>query len=209
MDATKLRRRVTWMHLAQNCQVVAVEGNVLTLGFTNAGARDSFDNGGSAEIVRQAAIDVVGADWRIETIVDPGAKADVPPPRAATPAAAPDEPSGAEPTPDPQAAAPSGPPAWASDDADSESSAPATPAAAPAPPTSGPSAGPEAIAAARGAIQQTRQAGANERDASGDLAAADADAHPDDPDAENQGLDNAELLRRELGAQVIDEIRHQ
>ena len=124
------------MHLAQNCQVVAVEGNVLTLGFTNAGARDSFDNGGSAEIVRQAAIDVVGADWRIETIVDPGAKADVPPPRAATPPA-PAEPSGPEPAPDPQAAAPSGPPAWASDDADPESpesSAPAPSAAAPAPP---------------------------------------------------------------------------
>ena len=45
----------------------------MTLGFANAGARDSFDNGGSAEIVRQAAIDVVGHDWKVETIVDPGA----------------------------------------------------------------------------------------------------------------------------------------
>ena len=87
VDATKLRRRVTWMHLTQNCQVVAVEGRVLTLGFSNGGARDSFDNGGSAEIVRQAAIDVVGADWRIETIVDPGAKADPHAPRVASPAA--------------------------------------------------------------------------------------------------------------------------
>ena len=61
------------MHLTQNSQVVAVEGNVLTLGFTNVGARDSFVNGGCDEILRQAAIDVAGVDWQVESIVDPGA----------------------------------------------------------------------------------------------------------------------------------------
>src|SRR6478736_3241027 len=76
VDATKSRRRVAWMHLTQNCQVVAVDGKVLTLGFANAGARESFVNGGCDDVVRQAAIDVVGADWKIETIVDPGAKAE-------------------------------------------------------------------------------------------------------------------------------------
>jgi DNA polymerase III subunit gamma/tau len=70
-----------------------------------------------------------------------------------------------------------------------------------------PVADPGSIAAARGAIQQTRQGGAGVA-RSDDLAAADADAHPDDLDAETQGLDGAELLRRELGAQVIDEVRH-
>jgi DNA polymerase III subunit gamma/tau len=45
----------------------------LTVGFANAGARDSFDAGGSAEILRQAAIDVVGMAWRVESIVDPSA----------------------------------------------------------------------------------------------------------------------------------------
>ena len=69
-----MRRRLAWMHLTQNSQVVSVEGNVLTLGFSNAGARDSFLSGGCDEILRQAAIDVVGADWRIETLVDPGAQ---------------------------------------------------------------------------------------------------------------------------------------
>ena len=54
--------------------MVAVDGTTLTLGFSNAGARESFDGGGSAEIVRQAAIDVVGSDWKVETIVDPGAQ---------------------------------------------------------------------------------------------------------------------------------------
>jgi DNA polymerase-3 subunit gamma/tau len=197
VEATKLRRRVTWMHLTQNCQVVSLEGRTLTLGFANAGARDSFDNGGSAEIVRQAAIDVVGADWRIDTIVDPGAKADTSRPAPAQAAAAAPE--------TPRPATPEFPPDWASDDP-----APATPADEAAPPAPGskpPSAGPESIAAARGAIQQTRQGGA-EVSRSDDLAAADADAHPDDLDAENQGIDSAELLRRELGAQVIDEVRH-
>ena len=74
VEATKMRRRLAWMHLTQNSQVVSVEGNVLTLGFSNAGARDSFLSGGCDEILRQAAIDVVGADWRIETLVDPGAQ---------------------------------------------------------------------------------------------------------------------------------------
>ena len=65
---------MAWIHLTQNCQVVGLEGNVLTLGFANAGARDSFISSGCAEVVHQAAIDVVGADWKIETIVDPGAQ---------------------------------------------------------------------------------------------------------------------------------------
>jgi DNA polymerase-3 subunit gamma/tau len=65
---------------------------------------------------------------------------------------------------------------------------------------------PQAVAAARGAIAQTRPAGPPADDARSE---ADADAHPDDPDAETAGLDGAELLERELGAQVIEEIRHQ
>ena len=71
---SRVRRRLTWIHLTQHAQVVAVDGTTLTLGFSNAGARESFDGGGSAEIVRQAAIDVVGSDWKVETIVDPGAQ---------------------------------------------------------------------------------------------------------------------------------------
>ena len=207
VEATKLRRRVTWMHLTQNCQVVAIEGRTLTLGFSNVGARESFDNGGSAEIVRQAAIDVVGADWRVETIVDPGAQADLPapPPAAASPAAPSVAPSGEGAAASaPAATSPEAPPAWLADEVDT----PAPAAAAPVPAeTTTPGAGAETIAAARGAIQQTRQAGV-EKTPSGGLTAADADAHRDDLDAETQGLDSAELLKRELGAQVIDEIQH-
>ena len=109
VEATKQRRRLTWIYLTQQAQVVAVDDSTLTLGFTNAGARDSFDNGGSAEIVRQAAIDVVGHDWRVETIVDPGADPEAPAPPASRPAEPVAEPSG------PQLGKPSSPEPVATD----------------------------------------------------------------------------------------------
>ena len=217
VEATKRRRRVAWMHLTQNCQVVSVEGRILTLGFTNGGARDSFVSGGCDEVLRQAAIDVVGADWRIETIIDPGATADpgtregARAPGVSTllspssqvpqvPRAAPEAPPAAATPEAPQRV--DGPPAWASDDEPEATPEPAAPApAAPA------TAGPESIAAARGAIQQTRAGGA-EVPRSDDLRAADADAHRDDVDADSDELGGAELLQRELGAQMIEEIRH-
>jgi DNA polymerase-3 subunit gamma/tau len=175
VEATKLRRRVAWMHLTQNSQVVAVEGRVLTLGFANTGARDSFVNGGCDEILRQAAIDVAGVDWRVETIVDPGAAGG----QGATPA-----PRQAPPAPEPPA----------DDDRDD----------APPPSTD---ADPGVSSAAREAIRSTRPAGPADDDGPS-KAEADADAHPDDPDADTSGLAGAELLQRELGAQVIEEIRH-
>jgi DNA polymerase-3 subunit gamma/tau len=193
VDATKQRRRVTWIHLTTNAQVVGVDEKTLTLGFANAGARDSFDSGGSSEIVRQAAIDVVGTDWRIETIVDPGATADGPPPPPAepaepAPAAAPDSAPGS---------APDSPPAWASDAPD---------APAPEPEPAPPAPDPDASAAARKAIRQTKQA--DDVAPSTELADADADAHPDDADADTDSLAGAELLARELGAEMIEEIPH-
>ena len=73
VEATRTRRRLAWMLLTQNAQVTGVDGNVVTLGFNNPGARESFVKGGNDEVLRQAAIDVVGADWRIECVVDAGA----------------------------------------------------------------------------------------------------------------------------------------
>jgi DNA polymerase-3 subunit gamma/tau len=37
----------------------------------------------------------------------------------------------------------------------------------------------------------------------------DADWDRDDPDADDSGLDGADLLQRELGATVIEEITHE
>ncbi|MCW2798458.1 MAG: polymerase subunit gamma and tau, partial [Nocardioides sp.] len=209
VEATKLRRRVAWMHLSQNAQVISVEANVLTLGFANSGARDSFVSGGCDEVLRQAAIDVVGADWKIETIVDPSAQAPGPvvtvastrptPGPAATPAAA------ATVSEEPARPEVDSPPAWAAEGdlerADDVEVA-ATQAPDPAPP-----ADPQSIAAARGAIKQTRGSG-EQKPRSDSAAAADADAHPDDPDADPEDLGADALLSRELGAEMIEEIRH-
>ncbi len=175
VEATKMRRRVAWMHLTQNSQVVGVDGTTLTLGFANAGARDSFVNGGCDEILRQAAIDIAGVDWRVETIVDPGAA------------------GGSQGSAAPQAPQPL-PPELPADDA-------VEPTAAPVP---------DASAAAREAIRTTRTSGAGDAaEADDSHLQADADAHPDDPDDDTTGLAGAELLQRELGAEVIEEIRHQ
>ncbi|TYL54889.1 DNA polymerase III subunit gamma and tau [Nocardioides sp. BGMRC 2183] len=80
VDRSKAAKRLTWIHLTQNAQVVGFDGATLTLGFANAGARGSFDSGPHTDIVRQLVIDVVGADIRIETIIDPGADASAGPP---------------------------------------------------------------------------------------------------------------------------------
>ena len=121
LEQTKNRRRLAWMVLSQHAHVVDVDGTRLTVGFANAGARDSFVNGGCDEILRQAAIDVVGMDWRVESIVDPsGAAAQAPVVRQSATATAP------APGQAPAADAPDGPPAWVTGDA-----APAGPAAAP------------------------------------------------------------------------------
>jgi DNA polymerase-3 subunit gamma/tau len=179
VEATKQRRRLTWIYLTQQAQVVAVDDKTLTLGFANAGARDSFDGGGSAEIVRQAAIDVVGHDWRVETIVDPGAQPEAaPPPSAPVPASttAPAQTAGHQ-LGSPPAAEPG-----TSVDPEATSAQPAPAGPAPAGPASA----------------DPKQA-----------ADQDGGARHDDTDAESSGLDGAQLLQETLGAQVIDEIPHQ
>jgi len=199
VEATKLRRRVAWMILTQNCQVVGLEGNVLTVGFSNVGARDSFVAGGCDAVLRQAAIDVVGAEWRIETIIDPGTQVDASRPAAPAPAA-----PAPPPDPAPQQAAPSAPaqqpasdaPAAGADQAPPEARAPRTPDHDP-------------IHLARQAVQPTRAAGAPEPVVTEDVVDRDADARRDDLDADLDELGGAELLQRELGAKLIEEIRHQ
>jgi DNA polymerase-3 subunit gamma/tau len=192
LDRVREMRRYTWILLSQNAQVIGLEGNVLTVGFRNAGARESFVGGGSEEILRQAAIDVIGADWQVDSIVDPSADPGAGTAPRVTKSAT--EESPAEPT---AGNAVTSTPAWV-DDSESGSAAPE------APPKAAAKAAPEAIASARSNIAPTRSGEApgkrpDERD---------ADAHPDDPAADDDGIDGAELLQRELGATVIDEIRH-
>ncbi len=198
LEQVKKMRRFTWILLSQNAQVIGVDATSLTVGFKTAGARDSFVGGGSEEILRQAAIDMVGADWKIEVAVDPsaepGAETD---PRVTRPAVqqrpTPPAPSDAS-SEAASDARPSGPPSWATEEGDT-SPAPAAPVEKSARPA----------AAARSNITATRT-GADPAPRPGpDL---DADAHRDDPAAEDNELDSTQLLERELGATVIEEIQH-
>ncbi|MFF7726376.1 DNA polymerase III subunit gamma and tau [Streptomyces sp. NPDC008001] len=73
LDAVKNRRRFTWIVLSQNAEVVGFDGTTLQVGFANAGARDSFANSGSEEVLRQAIGDVYQGQvqWKIELVVGP------------------------------------------------------------------------------------------------------------------------------------------
>ena len=51
--------------------MLAVDDTAITIGIVNAGARDSFIRSESEEILRNAFIDVIGLDRRIECVVDP------------------------------------------------------------------------------------------------------------------------------------------
>jgi DNA polymerase-3 subunit gamma/tau len=86
LEAVKGMRRFTWTLLSHNAQVAAVGGGRLTLTMVNAGARDSFTGGGSDEILREALIEVLGVDWKVEAIIDPSTTPSGP---SAPPAAAP------------------------------------------------------------------------------------------------------------------------
>ena len=172
-------RRFTWILLSQNAQVIGVDATSLTVGFKTAGARDSFIGGGSEEILRQAAIDMIGADWKIETAVDPSAQPGQETAPRVTQSGRPApsrRPPAAEPPVEPSDQAPP----------DRRAGRRARRTSKPAP------ARPETIAAARSNIApdpQRRRAGAS---ATGPD--PDADAHRDDPAADDNGLDSTELL---------------
>jgi len=70
IENVKKRRRLTWSLLSASAQIVAVDENLITIGIVNAGARDSFVRSESDEILRQAFIEIVGIDRKIEVVVD-------------------------------------------------------------------------------------------------------------------------------------------
>ncbi len=192
LESVKLKRRFTWIMLSQNAQVAAVDEKTMTVALVNSGARDSFARSGSDEILRQAAIDVIGHDWRVEAIVDSSAQPGADPgnePRVVRPAVPPSDPAPAQPEGQAQ-------PTQQESGSGGAQQPPQPPRAA---------VDPQAIASARGAIQATRAPGAVQ--ASGPTV-SDDDVSPDDDDADDGGLAGAQLLERELGARVIEEIPH-
>ena len=71
IENVKKRRRLTWSLLSASAQIIAVDDKAITIGILNAGARDSFVRSESDEILRQAFIEVVGLDRKVEAVVDP------------------------------------------------------------------------------------------------------------------------------------------
>ena len=71
IEDVKKKRRLTWSLLSASAQIIAVDEKLITIGIVNSGARDSFLRSNSDEILRQAFIDVVGIDRKIEAIIDP------------------------------------------------------------------------------------------------------------------------------------------
>ena len=166
------------MHLTQNSQVVSVDGNVLTLGFNNAGRAGLLPQRG----LRRGAAS--GRHRRGRRRLD-GSR------RWSTPARSPARPRRRRPAgargasarassvsavEQPAAARRARPPDWAADE--------------PARQTD-----PVAVTAAREAIKQTRQSGAAPTGSPGLADTGEDVSHPDDPDADTDGLDATELLR--------------
>ena len=73
LEEVKGKRRFTWILLSQNAQVAEVRNGTLLLAMSNPGARDSFARGGSEDVLREAMVVVMGADFAVETMVDPSA----------------------------------------------------------------------------------------------------------------------------------------
>ncbi|WP_095757073.1 DNA polymerase III subunit gamma and tau [Streptomyces xinghaiensis] len=212
LEAVKNRRRFTWILLSQNAHVMGFDGTTLQIGFSNAGARDSFVSGGSEDVLRQALAESLHVQWKIESVVDTtggGGGGSAPP--ASGPGSgfgggsgygggsggggfgggggggfgggAPSGPRQSAP------AQPSAAPAPAAD--------PGSPGAAPAQPRSRPE------ATAPVPSQPSRQPRRTPVAPEDDMPAAD------DPDLDDSALSGHELIVRELGATVVEEIAHE
>jgi len=82
IEEVKKKRRLTWSLLSASAHIVSMDENSITIGIVNPGARDSFLRSESDVILRQAFIDVVGVDKKIEVIVDSSIDTNTPSARA-------------------------------------------------------------------------------------------------------------------------------
>ncbi|WHM32070.1 DNA polymerase III subunit gamma and tau [Streptomyces sp. BPPL-273] len=196
LEAVKNRRRFTWILLSQNAQVTGFDGTSLQIGFVNAGARDNFVSSGSEDVLRQALAEQFNVQWKIDAVVDPSGGS-APPPAG---------PSGGHggsgggfggggfggsgggggygggaPAQRPPAPAP----------------AATRPSAPPAPESGGASAS-SAPPAPRPPAPEPRQ-----------VSPEDDIPEEDDPDLDESALSGRDLLVRELGATVVEEIAHE
>ncbi|WP_371661403.1 DNA polymerase III subunit gamma and tau [Streptomyces sp. NBC_00280] len=200
LESVKNRRRFTWILLSQNAQVSGFDGTTLQLGFMNAGARDNFSSSGSEEVLKQALAEQFNVQWRIEAVVDPTGGG------AAAPATGGYGGGGSSGSSGGYGGGGGGGSAGGYGGGAS-TSAPHQQAAPPAPaPTSGP-----APASASGAPRPQASAPVPQHSAPEPPPIAPEDDTPedDDPDLDESALSGHELIVRELGATVVEEVSHQ
>ncbi|MFB7495988.1 DNA polymerase III subunit gamma and tau [Streptomyces sp. NPDC056161] len=201
LEAVKNRRRFTWILLSQNAQVAGFDGTTLQLGFVNAGARDNFTSSGSEDVLRQALAEQFNVQWKIEAIVDPSGGSAGPPtggPQgyggggnaggygggSAGPGAGGGGGYGGSGAGSPQRSAA---PQTTAQPPTAVQSRPQTAASAAQPPSSRPAAAPEPPP----------------------VAPEDDIPEDDDPDLDESALSGHELIVRELGATVVEEISNE
>ncbi|WP_370630029.1 DNA polymerase III subunit gamma and tau [Tessaracoccus sp. OS52] len=68
----KKRRRFTFMMLSQHAQVLDVTEGALVLGFANSGAKENFGTSGSLDVLADSIIEVIGVEFRIQSVVASG-----------------------------------------------------------------------------------------------------------------------------------------
>ncbi|MEU8267905.1 DNA polymerase III subunit gamma and tau [Sphaerisporangium sp. NPDC049002] len=69
LDVLKQRSPAVWANVNTNSQLIGVEGNIVTLGFSQVGAMRNFVNGAKDSVVAAAITTVMGGTWRVEAVV--------------------------------------------------------------------------------------------------------------------------------------------
>ncbi|MFE0414217.1 DNA polymerase III subunit gamma and tau [Streptomyces tendae] len=182
LEAVKNRRRFTWILLSQNAQVTGFDGTSLQLGFVNAGARDNFVSSGSEDVLRQALAEQFNVQWKIDAVVDPSGGGSAPPPGAG--------PSGGF---GGSGGGGFGGGGGGGFGGGAPAPRPSSPAAAPAAPPQAPA--PAPAPAPRPSAPEPPP-----------VSPEDDTPEDDDPDLDESALSGKELLVRELGATVVEEI---
>jgi DNA polymerase-3 subunit gamma/tau len=186
LSAVRDRSKVAWSMISEYAQVLGVEGQVLQLGISNPGLRDTFSGSSREEVLREVLQNVTGLEWKIDVVVDPSAAvANTASKRANGPASAAAAPARPQQQPEP---APS-------------SGAVAGPAVAPPPVQAAPVSAPAPVQAA--SAQAPAAPAAPFAPAPQDL--EEDEPTPDDVDVADAGPTARDLLIRELGASVLEE----
>ena len=202
LDAVKGQRRIAWMLLSP-ASVDSLDGGVLTVAFPREGEAKGFASSGCDQVLAGVLGTMLGLNVRVRAVVGAGTAG--PGPRASARPATADAPvpgaGGSEPVtsaavPDAVAGAP---------DAGPEAPEPAAGPGSSRGPDDGP---PGTAAAPRAAKSPARRAKNPPRTASGPGGDSGDEEWPDDagPAGDAAGPTGMELIERQLGGRVIEEI---